>query len=61
MKTFKLSKMPMNKRLNELEEVGLLKRDRYTGKINTTPLTKTLISLIEELEEDILKELPKLI
>ena len=61
MKTFDLSKMPMNKRLNELEEIGLLKRDRYTGNIDKTDLTESFINLIEKLKEDIIKELPKLI
>ena len=35
----KLTKMPLNKRLNELEGVGLLKRQRYKGKLDKTPLT----------------------
>ncbi len=60
-KKFGLTKMPMNKRVNELAEVGLLSRDKYTGKVNPTDLTQSFIEIVEELKQEIIKELPKLI
>ena len=56
-----LSKMPLNRRLNELEGVCLLKRERYEGKILLTGLTKEFLRLIGDLKKEIVKELPKLI
>ncbi len=58
---FDLSKMPMNRRINELEEAGLIKRDRYTGKVNQTRLTEVFIKMIEELKEIVIKEIPDLL
>jgi len=58
---FQLSKMPMNRRINELEQVGLVKRDRYTGKVEPTELTKVFINMIEELKDEVVKEIPNLI
>lgn len=54
---FKLSKMPMNRRLNNLEKVGLLKWDKPKGNINSTYLTRGLIRIIGEIREDIIKEM----
>lgn len=56
-----LSKMPLNRRLNELERVGLVKRERYEGEILPTTLTKEFSTMIEDLKLDVIKELPNLI
>lgn len=47
----KLSKMPANKRVNELEEVGLLKRYRYTGRIESTELTRIFLDRLAKFTE----------
>lgn len=60
-KKTELTKMPLNKRLNELEEVGLLEREKYKAILNQTVLTKEFISLIQQLEKEVITELPKLI
>ena len=56
-----LSKMPLNRRLNELEKVGLLERERYEGEIQSTVLTKEFLKLINDLKIEIVKVLPDLI
>lgn len=43
------SKMPINKRINELEEVGLLKRERRKGTVSPTDLTSKFLKVIEKL------------
>ena len=54
-----ISKMPINKRLNELEKVGLLEREKYKGNVKPTPLTKNFLNLIEHLKKEIVNEVPK--
>ena len=39
MKELQITKMPTNARVNALEEVGLLKRHRGTGKIESSTIT----------------------
>ncbi|MBU0959258.1 MAG: hypothetical protein KKB31_04920 [Nanoarchaeota archaeon] len=61
MKEFNLTKMPMNKRINELEKVGLLKRERWKGSVEPTELTTKFLDLIKDIKEKIKEELPNLI
>lgn len=61
MKEFKLTKMPMNKRINELEKVGLLKRDRWKGNVEPSDLTVKFLKIIEEIKPRIKEELPNLV
>ena len=60
MKEFKLTKMPMNRRVNELEKVGLLKRNRWLGEVEPTPLTIKLIETVNKMKVKIKAELPNL-
>jgi hypothetical protein len=39
MKETKLTKVPINNRLNELEKCGLLRREKGTGRVHPTELT----------------------
>ena len=60
-KELKLTKMPLNKRLNELEKVGLLKRYRKLAKLESTELGIDFLKLIAEMEKDVLKIMPELL
>ena len=60
MKKFDLTKMPMNRRVNELEKVGLLKRNRWLGEVEATPLTIKLIETVDKMKVKIKAELPNL-
>ena len=48
-----LTKVPVNKHVNELEKVGLLIRDKGTGKIYPTELTSLFEFLINEIEKHV--------
>jgi len=56
-----ITKMPINKRINELAGVGLLTREKYEGEVKPTSLTRSFIETIENIKKDVVKELPKLI
>jgi DNA-binding HxlR family transcriptional regulator len=60
-KKFGLTKMPLNKRLNRLEEVGLLKRIKHKGELQKTHLTDKFIGIINMIKHDVIKEIPKLV
>ena len=60
-KRFDLTKMPINRRLNDLAEVGLLRREKYEGGVYPTELTNTFIKTIKDLKTEIIKELPRII
>lgn len=53
MKDTGLTKVPVNKHLNELEKLGLLKRVKGTGKVYPTELTDFFRSLIFETEKQV--------
>jgi len=53
MKETGLTKVPVNKHLNELEKFGLLRRSKGTGKVYPTELTGLFISLITEIEKQV--------
>lgn len=65
MKKTKLTKVPVNKHVNELEKYGLLKREKGTGKVYPTKMTPLFNSLINEIKTqvkmNVSKMLPKLI
>jgi predicted transcriptional regulator len=65
MKETNLTKVPVNKHLNELEKYGLLQREKGTGNVNPTPMTAKFKQLIEvlmkEVDNNVAKMLPKLI
>lgn len=51
MSRFNLSRMPMNKRINDLERVGLLKRKRGVGSIKgEIEATEIALELISKLK-----------
>jgi DNA-binding MarR family transcriptional regulator len=60
-----LTKVPVNKHLNELEKYGLLRREKGTGNVYPTELTHLMKSLIEEVEKhvsaNVSKMLPKML
>lgn len=61
-----LTKVPVNKYINELEKYGLLQRVKGTGKVNETEMTEVFKNIIEdvfmkEVKINVLKILPKLI
>lgn len=50
MKETGLTKVPVNNRINELEKYGLLIREKGTGKVYPTELTKQFMLLIAKIE-----------
>ena len=48
-----LTKVPVNKHLNDLEKYGLLRREKGTGNVYPTELTGLMKSLIEEVEKHV--------
>ena len=60
-KLFDLSKMPLNRRLNELAKIGLIERELYKGELKPTELTKRFLDVIKDLEKEVMKEIPKFI
>lgn len=64
MKELDLTKVPVNTRLNELEDVGLVKRKKGTGKVVPTDMTGYFLELIEHIrtkvEASIKLQLPNL-
>lgn len=50
MKETRLTKVPVNNRINELEKYGLLVREKGTGKMYPTELTKQFMLLIAKIE-----------
>jgi predicted transcriptional regulator len=48
-----LTKVPVNKHLNDLEKYGLLRREKGTGNVYPTELTSLMKSLIEEVEKHV--------
>ena len=45
----KLTKVPVNNRLNQLEKCGLVERYRGTGKVHVTPFGNTFIECVQGL------------
>ena len=65
MEETQLTKVPVNKHLNDLEKYGLVKREKGTGKVHSTELTTLFISLIENIKKhvgtNVSNMLPKMI
>ena len=61
MKRFNLTKMPINKRVNELEKVGLVKRSKGSGEVLPTDLTNKFTDVIKKISEGIKQEIPTLL
>ncbi len=59
MKELDLTKVPVNTRLNELEDVGLVKRKKGTGKVIPTDMTGYFLELIDNIRTKV-EELVKL-
>ena len=53
MEETQLTKVPVNKHLNDLEKYGLVRREKGTGKVYPTELTTLFISLIKNVEEHV--------
>lgn len=47
MERLKVTKMPANRRVNDLMEVGLLERELGTGRLLPTPLTGELLRAVD--------------
>lgn len=45
-----LTKMPLNVRLNSLEEIGLIRRKKGTGKIVPTEFTQHFLNLLDQIK-----------
>lgn len=56
-KKLHISKMPINRRLNELEKYGLIRRERQNGWVKPTNLTIKFVSLIGRVNKDVNKNL----
>lgn len=60
-----LTKVPVNKHLNDLEKYGLLRREKGTGRVYPTELTGLMKTLIETVEKhvsaNVSKMLPKML
>ena len=52
-KEINLTKMPMNRRINELEEVGLLIRKKYEGIVEESNLTKKFIKGVNKFKSKV--------
>ena len=65
MEETQLTKVPVNKHLNDLEKYGLVRREKGTGKVYSTELTTLFISLIENIKKhvgiNVSNMLPKMI
>ena len=60
-KLLQLSPMPTNRRLKELMEVGLINREKIGEKIKLTPLGNDFKQHIENLREEVVQNMAKLI
>ena len=58
-KKFELTKMPANRRINQLKQAGLVKRKLRTGEIEPTRLAKRFIKVINTINSQVEEELPK--
>ena len=61
MKKFNLTKMPANRRVNELIKVGLVNRKKGTGEVLPTDLTLKFTKVIEKISEGLKEEVPRLL
>lgn len=61
MKETGLTKVPINRRLNEMEKYGLLKREKWTGKVYPTKLTELFKSLINEIRNQVKNNVPEML
>ena len=57
MKKMELTKVPVNNHLNELEKLGLLTRQRGTGKVYPTQITKGFLRMHRKTEKIIEKDI----
>jgi|SRR3989344_3177324 len=60
-KLLQLSPMPTDRRLKELMEVGLINREKIGEKIKLTPLGNDFKQHIENLREEVVQNMAKLI
>ena len=51
MKILNLTKVPVNSHLNELEKIGLLIRQRGTGEVFPTEITKCFLEMHENMKK----------
>lgn len=61
MKQFNLTKMPINRRINELVKVGLVNRPKRGGDIIKTELASNFLGTIDEIKLKVIKEIPAFI
>ncbi|MBU3896564.1 MAG: hypothetical protein KJ697_01365 [Nanoarchaeota archaeon] len=61
MEYVKLSKMPLYKRLNQLEKVGLIDWKKWTGELKSTEITDYVLESFKEMNKNIEKVLPELV
>lgn len=60
-KIYKLTKMPLHRRLNELQRVGLIKRNGKKNLCEITDLGFQVIEFIKELKKEVKTNLKELI
>tara|TARA_Y100000310_G_scaffold339280_1_gene431507 strand:- start:17365 stop:17682 length:318 start_codon:yes stop_codon:yes gene_type:complete len=56
-----LSPMPANRRINELMEVGLIRREKPGAEIEITPLGKEFIKYIHEMRQEVIKQMVQIV
>lgn len=60
-KKFNLSPMPTNRRINQMNRVGLLKKNKRGEKITRTKLGDLFLKLIENVKTDVIYEMANLV
>ncbi len=61
MTQFKITKMPVNRRVNELVRVGLAIRKKGSGEVLPTELTHTFLKVLKTISEGIKEQIPSIL
>lgn len=61
MKETRLTKVPANNHVNELEKVGLVKREKGTGRVEPTKMTKLFTHVIQDIQKQVKSNVLKMI
>lgn len=56
MREHRITKMPANRRVNQLASAGLVQRELGTGVVRATPLARAYLALIRALTERVQEE-----
>lgn len=61
MKETGLTKVPANNHVNDLEKVGLVKREKGTGRVEPTKMTNLFTHVIQDIENQVKSNVLKMI